>query len=64
MQRTRAWRRSEACKHNNDQKVRTQTFKPPKKWKLMYTRSDKLARARQLGMSYPVRNNRQWLEYA
>jgi len=64
MKRTRAWRRTQARKHGSDKAVRPQTFKPEKNWKLMYTRADKLARARQLGMSYPIRTTRQLLDQA
>lgn len=37
-------------------------FKPEKKWKHMYLRKDKLARAKQLGFDYPVRSQRQILD--
>jgi len=30
-------------------------FKPEKKWKLVYLRSEKLSRAKQLGFEYPRR---------
>ncbi|MFJ7281249.1 hypothetical protein [Pseudomonas sp. NPDC099000] len=62
MVRTRAWRRTQARKCDNDKAVRPLKFKPEKNWKLLYTRADKLVRARQLGMSYPIRNTRQLLD--
>lgn len=62
MQRTRAWRRTQARKCGRDKAVRPLEFKPEKNWKLMYTRADKLSRARQLGMSYPIRSTRQLLD--
>jgi hypothetical protein len=63
MERSRAWRRTQARrKHGNDKPARRPEFKPEKNWKLMYTRADKLARARQLGMSYPIRSTRQLLD--
>ncbi|AZV26878.1 hypothetical protein CT157_12965 [Pseudomonas syringae] len=62
MKRTRAWRRTQARKHGSDKAARPQVFKPEKNWKLLYTRSAKLVRARQLGMSYPVRSTRQLLD--
>ncbi|WP_338524785.1 hypothetical protein NUH87_03775 [Pseudomonas batumici] len=62
MERTRAWRRTQALEHRDDKAVRPLKFKPEKNWKLMYTRADKLVRARQLGMSYPIRTTRQWLD--
>ena len=64
MERTRAWRRTQARKHGNDKAVDPLKFKPEKNWKLMYTRADKLVRARQLGMSYPIRTTRQLLDQA
>lgn len=36
-------------------------LKPEKKWKLMYFRKNKLARAKQLGVDYPVKSQRQLL---
>ncbi|EJZ57960.1 MULTISPECIES: hypothetical protein [Pseudomonas] len=62
MDRTRAWRRHQARKRGNGKAADPLKFKPPKNWKLMYTRADKLARARQLGMSYPIRTTRQLLD--
>lgn len=64
MKRTRAWRRTQARKHGSDKAARPQVFKPEKNWKLMYIRSAKLVRARQLGMSYPIRSTRQLLDEA
>ncbi len=53
-QRGRAWRRKQKylyrgrnCGHTLD------TYKPEKKWKNLYSRSLKLARARQLKIEYP-----------
>jgi len=37
-------------------------YKPEKNWKLMYLRRNKLARAKQLGFDYPVKNQRQIVE--
>lgn len=62
MQRTRAWRRSQADQHGKANAVQPRTPKPEKNWKLMYIRSAKLARARQLGLIYPIRSTRQLLE--
>ncbi|CAK9889824.1 MULTISPECIES: hypothetical protein [Pseudomonas] len=62
MQRTRAWRRSQARKSGKTKAVHPLVFKPEKNWKLLYTRADKLLRARQLGMSYPIRSTRQLLD--
>ncbi|WP_327440408.1 hypothetical protein [Pseudomonas donghuensis] len=62
MERTRAWRRSQARKRGKTKAVHPLVFKPEKNWKLLYTRADKLIRARQLGMSYPIRSTRQLLD--
>ncbi|MBV4508370.1 hypothetical protein HU751_026395 [Pseudomonas sp. BW13M1] len=64
MKRSRAWRRSQARKHAHHPAVCPQVFKPEKNWKLLYTRASKLARARQLGFSYPIRSTRQLLDQA
>lgn len=64
MERTRAWRRQQARKNGNGKAADPLKFKPQKNWKLMYTRGDKLIRARQLGMSYPIRSIRQLLDQA
>ncbi|WP_313422188.1 hypothetical protein [Stenotrophomonas rhizophila] len=37
-------------------------FKLEKNWKLLYTLPCKLMRARQLGISYPIRSTRQLLD--
>lgn len=37
-------------------------YKPEKKWKLMYFRKNKLARAKQLGLDYPIKSKRQLLD--
>ncbi|MGF6595052.1 hypothetical protein [Pseudomonas sp. 2835] len=62
MQRTRAWRRSQARKSGKTKAANPLVFKPEKNWKLLYTRGDKLLRARQLGLSYPIRSTRQLLD--
>tara|TARA_B100001063_G_C16242506_1_gene301407 strand:+ start:350 stop:502 length:153 start_codon:yes stop_codon:yes gene_type:complete len=37
-------------------------LKPEKNWKHMYLRKEKLVRARQLGMDYPRKRGRQFLD--
>lgn len=37
-------------------------YKPPKNWKHVYLRSEKMRRAKQLGFEYPVRSTRQMLD--
>ncbi|MBC3348498.1 hypothetical protein HU811_17820 [Pseudomonas sp. SWRI196] len=61
MERTRSWGRAQSCK-NGREAISPQNSKPEKNWKLIYTRADKLHRARQLGMSYPIRTTRQLLD--
>lgn len=61
--RTRAWRRSKA-RANANKSISTNEKKwmSEKNWKLIYTRSEKLGRARQLGIEYPKRTIRQVLD--
>jgi len=62
MERSRAWRRSQAINRGGDRITHAMAFKPEKNWKLLYTRGCKLLRARQLGISYPIRSMRQLLD--
>lgn len=39
-----------------------ESYKPPKNWKHMYLRSEKMKRAEQLGFEYPIRSTRQMLD--
>lgn len=59
MERNRGWRRFQSRAHGGDRVAQTQKFKPEKNWKLMYTRSAKSVRAKQLGFQYPIRTQRQ-----
>jgi hypothetical protein len=38
-------------------------WKPEKNWKMVYLRSEKLSRAKQLGFDYPKKTVRQLLDY-
>ncbi|HDS1073977.1 TPA: hypothetical protein QDZ65_000975 [Stenotrophomonas maltophilia] len=60
--RNRAWRRSQARNRGGDRATAVYSHKPEKNWKLLYTRDAKLARARQLGFTYPVLSARQLQE--
>lgn len=62
MERTRAWRRSQAQKDAPQTLLRLPYQRPEKNWKLIYTRAEKLLTARQLGISYPIRTTRQLLD--
>ncbi|WP_071884324.1 hypothetical protein [Cronobacter condimenti] len=58
--RTRDWRIAQ--KHRNksrDVHSALLTFRGEKNWKMLYTRSDKLLRATQLGLEYPRITNQQ-----
>lgn len=61
--RDRAWRRFQ---NSNKAKAKGREkkthYKPEKRWKLMYLRSEKLKRAIRLGMSYPIRTTNQLLD--
>ncbi|KAF1015830.1 MAG: hypothetical protein GAK31_01309 [Stenotrophomonas maltophilia] len=52
--RTRAWRRARARHYGCNHAAPMQAVKPVKNWKLLYMRSEKLNRARQLGFIYPI----------
>lgn len=58
--RTRAWRLSQK-QRNQSRDVHTALlrFRGEKQWKMLYLRSCKLARAAQLGMTYPRITNKQ-----
>ena len=58
--RTRNWRNAQK-QRNKSRDVRKPllTFRGEKNWKMLYTRSDKLLRAAQLGLEYPRITNQQ-----
>ena len=61
--RGRAWRRSKARTKFRKNSVKTEKqWNSEKNWKLMYMRSEKLRRAKQLGIEYPKRTMRQTLD--
>ncbi|MCP5161221.1 MAG: hypothetical protein H6999_12640 [Hahellaceae bacterium] len=60
--RSRAWRRFKDRVNKGKGMGSDALFKPEKKWKLMFFRKSKLARAKQLGFDYPVKGQRQWLD--
>jgi len=61
--RGRAWRRSKTRTKSRKNSAKTdKQWISEKNWKLMYTRSEKLRRARQLGIEYPKRSGRQNLD--
>lgn len=60
--RDRSWRRFKTrVKGRNGGVPQASKAKPEKNWKMMYIRSVKLIRARQLGIAYPIRTVRQML---
>lgn len=58
--RTKAWRQAKSKVKEKQQSARKYT--PEKNWKLMYIRSEKLKRAKQLGIDYPNKTLRQTLD--
>lgn len=61
--RGRAWRRSKTRTKSRKNSAKTEKqWISEKNWKLMYTRSEKLRRARQLRIEYPKRTVRQTLD--
>jgi hypothetical protein len=60
--RGRAWRRLQNRMNRGKNEGSTEIFKPEKKWKMLYLRSEKLKRAKQLGIDYPVKTSRQVLD--
>jgi hypothetical protein len=62
-ERSRAWRRfKEKMKSKKGGQSQDTKEKPEKNWKLMYIRSEKLIRAKQLGIDYPIKTSRQILD--
>lgn len=66
-QNTAKSKRSERVKNNrtkskNLNAMDDNCYKPPKKWKHVYLRSEKMRRAKQLGFEYPIRSTRQMLD--
>ncbi|AWM58365.1 hypothetical protein C6Y58_02325 [Stutzerimonas stutzeri] len=62
-ERNRAWRRFKTkMKSKRGGQSQDSKEKPEKNWKLMYIRSEKLIRAKQLGIDYPIKTSRQILD--
>lgn len=58
--RTRDWRNAQKRRNKYlDVRKTLITFRGEKNWKMLYTRSDKLLRAAQLGLEYPRITNQQ-----
>ena len=62
--RNRAWRRFKAHVKKGKGQGSDGKWKPEKKWKMLYLRSEKLSRAKQLGIEYPRKNSRHLIEQA
>ena len=61
--RNRNWRRFQKYrKDNKNQSLNQNNYKHEKKWKLLYTRSVKLHRAKQLCIEYPRKTLHQVLD--
>ena len=52
-ERGRAWRRTKNRQKKSKGMGSEEWFKPEKNWKMLYLRSEKIARAQQLGFLYP-----------
>jgi hypothetical protein len=61
-QRNRAWRRFKDRVNARKGMGSDELFKPVKVWKALYGRKQKLIRAKQLGIAYPIKNGRQLLD--
>ena len=61
--RTKAWRQAKSkAKEVKAKQQPVRKYTPEKNWKLMYIRSEKLKRAKQLGIDYPNKTLRQTLD--
>ena len=61
--RSKAWRRFKAkVKSRKNSETREKQWIAEKNWKLMYTRGEKLRRAKRLGIEYPKKTVRQTLD--
>ena len=61
--RNKAWRKFKAkVKFKKNSEIREKHWIAEKNWKLMYTRGEKLCRAKQLGIDYPKKTVRQTLD--
>lgn len=58
--RGRAWRRFKN-ENKGSKSYITNMWKPEKNWKMLYTRSVKIQRAKQLGIEYPRKTGHQTL---
>jgi len=61
-EKNRAWRRYKNHIKKRKGMGSEEKWKPEKKWKMVYLRSEKLIRAKQLGFHYPRKNTRQLLD--
>lgn len=60
--RNKAWRRFKNKINSNKGMGSENKLKSEKNWKMLYLRSCKLARAKQLGFDYPRKNTRQLID--
>lgn len=61
-ERGAAWRRHKESVKSRCGTGSLEAWKPEKNWKMVYLRSEKLKRAKQLGFHYPRKSQRQLLE--
>lgn len=62
IQRSRAWRRFVNELSKGKGMGSKEIWKPEKNWKMLYMRSEKLSRAKQLCFEYPRKSYRQLIE--
>lgn len=62
IQRSRAWRRFVNELNRGKGMGSKEIWKPEKNWKMLYMRSEKLSRAKQLCFEYPRKSYRQLIE--
>jgi hypothetical protein len=61
-ERSRAWRRFYNRVNKGKGMGTEDRWKPEKNWKMVYLRSEKLSRSKQLGFDYPKKTVRQLLD--
>ncbi|MFT0212112.1 hypothetical protein VQ643_05785 [Pseudomonas sp. F1_0610] len=62
--RSLAWRRYQDVLHKGNGMGSAALFKAEKNWKMLYLRSDKVKRGKQLGFTYPIQSPQRVLNEA
>jgi predicted protein tyrosine phosphatase len=61
LNRDKGWRQKKAQQKEKNRSKKTYKYPEEKNWKMMYLRSEKLKRAKQLGFDYPIKTMREKL---